>query len=122
MNRLILQLLPFSTACVAIPAVAPAPTAGLGETASVGGIRVRPLRVVEDSRCPINARCIWAGRIILLAEVSGGPRRTTYSLTLGEPIDHGGGRLALVAAEPGRIAGRTAEAGEYRFTFAFEPL
>ena len=48
--------------------------ARIGETTRVGTLAVTPLRVVEDSRCPINARCIWAGRLIL-----------TTAMTLSSP-------------------------------------
>jgi hypothetical protein len=102
--------------CATMPAPAVGPTAALGRIARVEGLTIRPLRVVEDSRCPINARCVWAGRMILRAEVN----RAPLDLTLGEPVAYAGGRLALVAAEPGRTAGRETNPADYRFTFAFE--
>ena len=34
----------------------------LGETVAVGGVPVRFTRVVEDSRCPPDVSCVWAGR------------------------------------------------------------
>ena len=37
----------------------------LGVPVRVGAVVVTPLEVVEDSRCPINARCVWAGRLIV---------------------------------------------------------
>lgn len=46
--------------------------AGIGETADLGGgLRVRPLEVLEDSRCPQNARCVWAGRLRLRVAIDG---------------------------------------------------
>jgi hypothetical protein len=46
--------------------------AGIGQTADLGGgLRVRPLEVLEDSRCPQNARCVWAGRLRLRVAVEG---------------------------------------------------
>ena len=39
--------------------------AKLGQTVNVGGPKVTPLAVLEDSRCPMEARCIWAGRVRL---------------------------------------------------------
>lgn len=108
-------------ACVTTAPAATGPTARLGEVATVDGLRIRPLRVIEDSRCPINARCVWAGRIVLLTEVRSAAGRTTYDLILGEPVSHGSGRLALVAAEPGRMAGTETEPGAYQFTFEFTP-
>ena len=35
----------------------------LGQRAYVDGPLVQPVAVLEDSRCPMNARCIWAGRV-----------------------------------------------------------
>lgn len=107
--------------CATVPSAVSGPSAGLGQTATVQGLRVRPVRVLEDSRCPINARCIWAGRIILRTEVAGAGQKATYDLVLGEPIDHAGGRLALVAAEPGRMAGEETDPARYRFTFEYTP-
>ena len=123
MKRLILGIASAATlmACATVPSAAAGPTAGLGQTASVAGLHIRPLRVVEDSRCPINARCVWAGRVIVTAEVSRGGARANYNMTLGEPIPYGGGQLTLVAAEPGRVAGQDTARRAYRFTFAFEP-
>ena len=37
--------------------------AALGQPTRVGALVVTPQALVEDSRCPINARCIWAGQI-----------------------------------------------------------
>ncbi|HEX9950379.1 MAG TPA: hypothetical protein VGB53_01305 [Rubricoccaceae bacterium] len=34
----------------------------LGETAQVGAVPVRFVSVVEDSRCPPDVSCVWAGR------------------------------------------------------------
>lgn len=116
MKRLIHLAAIALAACATMPAPEVGPTAALGQVARVGGLTVRPLRVVEDSRCPINARCVWAGRMILHAQVG----RATYDLTLGEPRAVEGGRLTLVAAEPGKTAGRETDPAAYRFTFAFE--
>jgi hypothetical protein len=46
--------------------------AGINETADLGnGLRIRPLDVLEDSRCPQNARCVWAGRLRLRVNIEG---------------------------------------------------
>ena len=107
-------------ACVTVPA-APAttgtPTAGFGQTANVGPLLIRPIALVEDSRCPINARCVWAGQVRILAEI--GRDRVRREMTLGVPIAVAGGKLALVAAAPGRLAGAQPEPQPYRFTFEF---
>lgn len=92
--------------------------ASIGQSADLGGgLLVRPLRVIEDSRCPNNVQCIWAGRLRLLANVSG----SEIELTLGEPMATPHGSVRLVVASPGPWAEwPTAELGEkpaYRFGF-----
>jgi hypothetical protein len=46
----------------------------LGETVYVDGPRVTPLAVIEDSRCPIDARCVWAGQVRLKVRIDIGAR------------------------------------------------
>jgi len=119
MHRALPLLATFAlAACATVPAAPLGPTAELGQVAAVGTLRVRPLHIVEDSRCPINARCIWAGRLILRAEIRGSGKRETRDLTLGEPIATHGTSLALTAIEPEKIAGSQPKPLHYRFTFA----
>jgi hypothetical protein len=59
--------------------------------------------------------------VVVRVAISGRGRTVTRLLTLGETVDHAGGRLALVAAEPNRMAGAPqASARRYRFTFSYE--
>lgn len=92
----------------------------IGQVAAVGGPRVRPDRVIEDSRCPAGTRCVWAGRVVLRATVSGGDWSRTLDLVLGVPADVADGKLTLVAVTPDRTAGRSARTAPSRFTFAFQ--
>jgi hypothetical protein len=72
--------------------------AGIGETADLGGgLTVRPLEVIEDSRCAANVQCVWAGRLRLRANVSGAERE----LTLGETLQTPQGAVTLAVARPG---------------------
>jgi len=95
-------------------------SAGLGGTAWLGELTVRPIALVEDSRCPRDAECVWAGRVRILAIVSTLPGQT--ELVLGQPrAMPGGPSLVLVAVAPERRqhppAGTNPRA-PYRFTFA----
>src|SRR6478735_3892033 len=104
-------------ACTTLPAgTTGTPTAGLGQTALAGSLRVRPLTVVEDSRCPINAICVWAGRIVVRSEIRGGSWRETRDLELGKPQRSADGTIALVSVEPSKLAG-TDTPKPYRFTY-----
>jgi hypothetical protein len=92
-------------------------TTRIGETVHVHGIRVTPLSVVEDSRCPKNARCIWAGRVRLSVRMGG----VTRELTLGQPVPIVGGTIQLAAVLPERTTrGGTIPPRAYRFGFLFQ--
>ena len=92
-------------------------TVGFGGEAMLNGLLIRPLSLIEDSRCPINARCIWAGRLILRADLMAGGWRERRDLTLGTPNPVPGGMLTLVAGEPGKLAGANGNPPANRFTF-----
>jgi len=93
--------------------------ATLGQPTRVGALVVTPQRVIEDSRCPINARCIWAGRLLLKTRIDGAGWRETVDLTLGQPYATHGTGLALVSGEPGKMAGATPSPPAS--LFGFEP-
>jgi len=107
-------------ACATMPATADSPAAALGELASVGGLKVRPLRVIEDSRCPTNVVCVWAGRIVVRTEIQGGSWRQVRDLELGKGQQIADGALTLVAVAPAKIAGAGIDPRAYRFTFDFQ--
>lgn len=88
---------------------------GLGQDVRVGGLTVRPLAVIEDSRCPQDVDCVWSGQLVLRLTVSGmaGEQRISSIRPLDLP---GGGRLALESVWPPRYHGRPMT-GPYRFGF-----
>lgn len=109
------------SACATLPTPAPLRSDGLariGETARIGTLAVTPLRLVEDSRCPINARCIWAGRLVMSAKIAAPGWHETRNLTLGEPVTLHATTLTLTSAEPGKLAGAQPPAPP--LTFGFE--
>ena len=85
----------------------------------VDGPRVRPERVIEDSRCPADVQCIHAGRLIVKVTVLGGGWSKQIDLTLGVPVPVADGTLTLVDATPKPIDGNAA-ASAARFTFKFQ--
>jgi hypothetical protein len=103
------------------PAAQPASgPARLGQTVYVDGPRVTPLKVIEDSRCPMNARCVWAGRVVLRVKVQGGAWQRTIDLTTGEPVQVADGGLTLVSVTPDRRTDVTIKPRDYRFGFTFQ--
>lgn len=84
----------------------------------VGDMVVTPKKLVEDSRCPMNARCVWAGRVVVTARIVGPGFSDTADLTLGEPFGTNGKMLALVSVRPEKTT--QAEIGPRDYRFAFE--
>lgn len=93
-------------------------TAGLGETAEVGGIAVTPLAVLEDSRCPSDVTCVWAGRVRIRARIETAAGANVIEMQLGVPVAAGNERtIALVSVRPERRSGTAVELSAYRFAF-----
>src|SRR5687768_7906654 len=105
--------------CATVPRTdyANGPTAALNDVANLDGLTVRPLAVIEDSRCPAQVQCVWAGRVRIRAEVGGGGIR---ELTLGEPVAVSGGTLTLVDVRPSKRAPEAIAPRAYQFTFRFQ--
>lgn len=91
----------------------------LGQSIRIESAIIRPIRVVEDSRCPANARCIWAGRLVVRTEVRTSRRHERIDLTLGEPKSVAGGMLTLNSATPARYTNRPIRSGDYRVGYDF---
>jgi hypothetical protein len=111
-----LLALPLAAACATVSP--PSGPVALEQTQRVGAFRVTPLNLIEDSRCPDNARCIWAGRAVVRATIDGPGGPIERNQTLGEPADVGGRSLMLDSVTPGRTAGTTVSVAPYRFHFA----
>jgi hypothetical protein len=77
-----------------------------GQTAQVEDLRVRFVRVTEDSRCPINARCIRAGSAKIEVELRA-PRTAAQRAVLTTPDEprgatYGPYEIEVLELQPGR--------------------
>jgi hypothetical protein len=106
-------------ACTSVVA-APVGPAAIGQVTAVESLQVRPLALLEDSRCPASVQCVWAGQVRIRAEIFSRSGREVREMTLGKPIAAGGGSLTLVDAAPPKLAPGTTDPRQYRFTFRFE--
>jgi hypothetical protein len=103
-------------------------TLAFGERARIGGgsVRVRFVKLIEDSRCPNGVQCIQAGRARVRLEVVRGSR-APMSVELGtDPeasVASGGGvTWELQAVAPYPEAGRERRTGDYVITLVAHPL
>lgn len=92
----------------------------LGQRAYVDGPLIEPVAVLEDSRCPMNARCVWAGRVrVQMVWIRGNGQKQPFEVTLGEPVHLADGQFTLESVRPEKRTGVTIRPGDYRFSFRF---
>jgi len=92
-------------------------TLAIGEPAQFADVSILPLQVTEDSRCPMNARCIWEGKITVSLQIVSGLGTSTNSISIGETITTEAEEIRLVSVTPEQMAGEDIKEGTYRFTF-----
>lgn len=83
---------------------------------------VTPLEVIEDSRCPIEAECVWSGRVVLRSQLDLGHETITTNLDSIEPLTINGGTLTIAEVAP-EMSNKwiPIQPEDYRFGFAFAP-
>ncbi|MGQ0704350.1 MAG: hypothetical protein ACT4PM_14610 [Gemmatimonadales bacterium] len=79
--------------------------------------------VAEDSRCPVNALCVWEGRVIVQFEVIRNrpdPGETTLMVSTEAPATFEGVRLQIVGVAPARFSEVEIDPDDYRITIRVE--
>jgi hypothetical protein len=94
-----------------------------GEAVTVEGtaLSVRFVAVTEDSRCPRDTTCIWAGEVRVsldIRETSKPPRQV--ELNEGGSADASNCHLTLVGVEPQPVSSVKIAAGDYRVTLKID--
>lgn len=117
--HLALPLFVVLAACTTTPApfAAEGSSVEIAQGVHVGQLLAVPQVLLEDSRCPMNARCVWAGRAVLSTRIYGPDFDETLPLTLGEPHALHGTSITLVSVIPEKLAGEDIPAPTYRFAF-----
>ena len=92
-------------------------TLGIGETIEMFGVSARLVEVLEDSRCPANANCIWAGTVRVKAHAVYGVLQQDVVLELNKPFELGGHSATLVDVKPQKVMNQEYVAADYQFTF-----
>lgn len=74
------------------------------EVTAKGNVRVKFLELIEDSRCPTDANCIWAGNARIKVQISKhGQRAKTVTLNTGvnpQSVLFGGYQIKLTSLTP----------------------
>ena len=83
---------------------------------------VTPVEVLEDSRCPIEVECVWAGRVRLKTRIDIGHESLEMELDSSEPLRINGGFLSVAEVAPKAPTQSTPiKPEDYRFAFTFAP-
>ncbi len=93
------------------------PSVGLGATVQIESIRITPLSVVEDSRCPSDVVCIQAGTVRVSVRLDTEGQQTTTTLKLNEKASFAGRTVQLIKVLPEKNSKTSTEPSDYRFTF-----
>lgn len=93
----------------------------LGQPVFAGNLVVTPARVLEDSRCPRDVQCVWAGRLVVETRIDGRDWFERVSMTLGEPKLLHSQSVTLISARPAKENASAIPAEQYRFVFESSP-
>ena len=89
----------------------------IGETVGVGDLRLTFKSVEGDSRCPIDAVCVWAGDAEIALKIEQGSQAAVAALhTTLEPkkTEWNGYTIALVSVAPSRNSATALDPKDYR--------
>lgn len=85
------------------------------------GLSVEFVRVVDDSRCPSDVTCVWAGEVkVQLSTRVNSAEAVQHEITAGQQATVGELRLAVVKVQPDPISTRQISPEEYRVTLKVE--
>lgn len=93
--------------------------ARLGQKVDLGGPKVTLLKVLEDSRCPMEARCVWAGRVKLSVRIDLDSGTSVQELTSDKTLSVADGQLELLGTMPPTSTQRPIAPGDYHFALKF---
>ena len=89
----------------------------IGESVTVGELRLTFRSVEGDSRCPVDAVCVWAGDGEIALKIEQGNKAAVAALhTTLEPkkTEWDGYTIALVSLTPARKANTDVSSADYR--------
>lgn len=90
---------------------------GINQGGELADLTITPLTIVEDSRCPIDVRCIQAGTVRLQASVEVNGDLQNYVFTLGKPVVINGENVRLSVVKPDRKSQSEILSQNYIFGF-----
>lgn len=103
-------------------AACPEAGVGIGKSITIEGVTLTPQTILEDSRCPEDVQCIWAGDFRAEVLVVDGERTTTSTMGVGSFVRTSAGTIVLSSVLPIPNSRKTIKEKDYEFFFAKEDL
>lgn len=94
----------------------------IDQGASALDVKVIPLAVLEDSRCPSDVTCVQAGTVRVEVQIESGLGTAAETLALGEFITTEAEQITFASVTPSPVSTETIEASEYEFVFEISKL
>lgn len=88
-----------------------------GDRVSTLGISITPTELLEDSRCPKGAECIWEGTVRVRATLESGLGSGNQEFRLREPITTEAETVTLLDVQPSAVLGEEIQEEDYIFVF-----
>jgi hypothetical protein len=92
-------------------------TLSLKQMARFEELRLVPLSVSEDSRCPVDVQCIQAGTVRIELRMISGLGTSTMQIELGREVTTEAEVIRFVSVSPDAHSNKPIGEDEYRFTF-----
>jgi hypothetical protein len=92
-----------------------------GKTVTVSGaeLNVRFVAVGDDSRCPRDVTCMWAGEVKVRLDIGEGSKPIrSVEIAEGGNAEVGAWRVTVVRVEPQPVSTAKIAAGDYRVTLS----
>lgn len=89
----------------------------VGQEVSGLDVRITPLEILEDSRCPADVMCIQAGTVRVSARLLSGLGEAKQEFKLGQPVTTEAEEITLTNVSPEPKAGIKINDGDYVFHF-----
>ncbi|MFA7216782.1 MAG: hypothetical protein WC095_02275 [Candidatus Paceibacterota bacterium] len=94
---------------------------GLNDSVVMGDIIITPEEILEDSRCPLDVTCVWAGVLsvkVKLQNVNDLDDVVYSTLNLTNKTSFNGKTITIKSVEPLPYSGSEISSKDYKFEFA----
>lgn len=93
-----------------------------GERVQVSGERleVEFVGVTEDSRCPVDTTCVWAGEVKVQLALRSGDDEARLGVIAGQAAVHDAWRVSVLSVQPARTSSAAIPPADYRALLKIE--